>query len=184
MNEALVPCAGARHLTSACKVLSAESSAVPCCRWLIPKNLETADGEREGESEERAVALLPTVLSFLKSQQGCQVETQAKYSHHGQKRWCLRGTAWSPVLQQFWAPARHISFFYWCFLSHAGSLRGCEWLCSPSSPLQLTWRGWKMLSWALHYTAPSVSAPHQLLGLPATIALACQRWSQGCLASA
>lgn len=47
--------------------------------------------------EEREVALLPTVLSFLKSQPGRQVETQAKYSHNGQKRWCLRGTRLVPT---------------------------------------------------------------------------------------
>lgn len=91
----------------------------------------------------------------------------------------LEALARSPLLQQFWAPARHINFFYGCLLSHTG----CEWLCSASSPHQFTRRGWKMLCWALHYTAPSVSAPQQLLALPATIALCCQRWSQGCLAS-
>ncbi|PKU45270.1 cytosolic carboxypeptidase 4 [Limosa lapponica baueri] len=36
-------------------------------------------------------------LPFLKSQQGCQVEMQAKYFHDGQKRWCPRGTRIVPT---------------------------------------------------------------------------------------
>lgn len=78
----------------------------------------------------------------------------------------LEALARSPLLQQFWAPARHINFFYCAFcltLTLLEAVNGCA-LLPPPSPVYMPWVEDAELSPALHCTL--CLSPSPALGSP------------------